>query len=102
VEASRDASRAVGVAMQILSYFVRNPSAADSLEGITQWRLLEEAIHCSLLETSDALQWLLEQGYLAEIAKTRRGSLYRLNPERRHEAELLLQSRGDAEKPKHP
>jgi hypothetical protein len=33
------------VTKQIVSYFLRNPNAADTLEGIARWRLLEERIH---------------------------------------------------------
>jgi len=68
---------------QILSYFVRNPNAADTLEGITRWRLLEEHLHRSLQETESALAWLVAQGFLDEVKTTGAPPLFRLRPERR-------------------
>jgi hypothetical protein len=81
-------------ALQILSYFVRNPSAIDSLEGIAKWRLLEEAIHRNVLETEQALEWLVQQGYLLERPETKAVRLYSLNVEKRAEAESLLHAEG--------
>ncbi len=83
-------SRTEQVAKQILSYYLRNPSAADSLEGIAQWRLLEEAIHRNVVETEGALQWLVNEQYLIETAQAHSGKLYRLNPEKLREANSLL------------
>jgi hypothetical protein len=71
---------------QVLSYFVRNPDAADNLEGITRWRLLEEQIHRSLQETQVALTWLVEQGFLGEVKTPGATPIFRLNPERRADA----------------
>lgn len=67
---------------QILSYFVRNPNAADSLEGIARWRLLEEQIHRSLQETETALAWLVAQGFLDEVNIGGATPIFRLNPGR--------------------
>jgi hypothetical protein len=52
------------VARQIMTYFVRNPNAADSLEGIARWRLLDEAVHRTVGETSLALADLVKRGLL--------------------------------------
>ena len=71
---------------QVLNYFVRNPNAADNLEGITRWRLLEEQIHRSLQETQVALAWLVEQGFLDEVKTSGAPPIFRLNPERRADA----------------
>jgi hypothetical protein len=50
--------------MEILSYFLRNPRAIDSVEGIAQWRLLDETIHRNVREVAEALEWLVEQGFV--------------------------------------
>lgn len=84
---SRSASRPV---REILTYFLRNPAAADSLEGIARWRLLEEAIHRNVVETQAALEWLVRQGLLIESAESCAGRLFRLNPEKINQAEELL------------
>ena len=41
-----------GIAKEILSYFLRNPQAADNLEGVARWRLLEQTVHRSVEETA--------------------------------------------------
>jgi hypothetical protein len=73
-----------------LSYFVRNESAVDSLEGIAKWRLLEEAIHRNVRETEQALEWLVRQGYLKESPQPHAGRLYSFNTAKRVEAQSLL------------
>jgi hypothetical protein len=85
-------SRIPQPARQILSYFVRNPSAADSLEGIARWRLLEEAIHRNIAETEESLRWLVKEGYLVEMTQMHSTRLFRLNPAKRDEAESALSS----------
>ena len=82
-------------ARQILSYFLRNPSAADSLEGIARWRLLEEAIHRNVVETEEALWWLVQEGYLREIVQPHSGRLFCLNPEKQKEAESFVTVPGE-------
>jgi hypothetical protein len=75
---------------EILSYFLRNPHAADTLEGIARWRLLEEAVHQSVEETNKALSWLVLKGFLHEMPVAGRNHVFRLNPERRPSAEAWL------------
>jgi hypothetical protein len=90
-------NRTAPAARQILSYFVRNPSAADSLEGIAKWRLLEEAIHRNVVETKEALEWLVERGYLIEIAQPHAGRLFQLNTEKRTDAKSFLDAATEPE-----
>lgn len=85
--------RASTPAREILSYFLRNPAAADSLEGIARWRLMEQAIHRTIVETEDALDWLVEQGYLIEVAHQGSRPLFHLNPEKEQAAGALLKKR---------
>jgi hypothetical protein len=80
------AEQELDLVKQVLNYFVRNPNAADNLEGITRWRLLEEQIHRSLQETQVALAWLVEQGFLDEVKTSGAPPIFRLNPERRADA----------------
>jgi hypothetical protein len=53
-------------AADVLRYFLRNPYAADSLEGVVRWRLAEETIHRSVTETDEALRWLVAHGLLLQ------------------------------------
>lgn len=51
-------------AFQILRYFLRHRTAADTYEGIVRWRLQEEAIRQTTEETMRALDWLVDRGYI--------------------------------------
>jgi hypothetical protein len=89
VEDPDEASKSV---KEILSYFLRNPEAVDSLEGIARWRLLEQRIHANFAETQGALQWLVKEGYLIEIKHPHSAVLFRLDAEQRERAQLLLRN----------
>ena len=82
------------LAREILAYFLRNPEGADDLKGVTNWRLLDQMIHHALEETSDALEWLVSQGYLATDSTTGSERIFRLNTEKREDAlEFLRKDR---------
>jgi hypothetical protein len=68
------------MARQILNYFVRNPQAADTLEGVARWRLMDEVIWRRLDETEAALDWLVAQGYLTTSISPGGTATFRLNP----------------------
>ena len=78
------------LAKEILSYFLRNPKAADSLEGVTHWRLLEERVHRQLEDTDQALEWLVQHNFLVRVASAWTEAVYKLNEETRSEAEHFL------------
>jgi hypothetical protein len=90
------------VLKQILSYFVRNRKAADSLEGVTRWRLMEEQVHRTLQQTETALKWLVTQGFLQEVQTTRSSPIFRLDPKRYTEAVHFLAEEGRRKKRKRP
>jgi len=68
------------MAREILRYFVRNPQAADSLEGVVRWRLMDEVIRRKLDETEAALEWLVAEGYLTTSISPGGTTTFRLNP----------------------
>jgi hypothetical protein len=74
------------MAREILSYFVRNPHAADSLEGVARWRLMDEIVRRKLDETEAAIAWLVEQGYLTSAMSLGGTATFRLNLGRIDEA----------------
>jgi hypothetical protein len=78
------------VAREILSYFVRNPHAADDLEGIARWRLLNETVHRKVDETRAALARLVECGLLKETKQTGIESIFTLDPAKRADAERIV------------
>lgn len=79
-------------AAEILEYFVRNPRAADSLEGVARWRLLEEAVRRNVEEVAESLHWLTLHGYLVRQTPAGSEPIFSLNEARRAEAERLLGS----------
>ncbi len=78
------------VGAEILQYFLRHPDAADTLEGITRWRLTEERIYRYSDETEDALKWLVSLGLLVEHHSPATGHLYSFNREKLAEAENFV------------
>lgn len=80
------------MARDILRYFLRNPQAADSIEGVARWRLLEEVVQRQVEGTRRALSWLVRHGFLREVSTTSTGAIFSLNPERQGEAERFLRS----------
>lgn len=63
----------------ILNYLRRNPSAEDTLEGITRWWLQLERIELSVNEVTDVLESLIQKG-LIRMYKTKGGAtLYKIN-----------------------
>ncbi len=85
------------VARKILDYFLRNPEAADNLTGIARWRLLEEAVQRSVETTEVALNWLIEQGYLLQVSLKGAERIFRLNREKRRDAEVFLHEKRSGE-----
>jgi hypothetical protein len=85
------------VSKEILSYFLRNPHAADDLEGVARWRLLNETIDRSVEETRTALEWLVKQGFLLKAARPSTTTMYRLNHQESTRARSFLMKPGNSE-----
>lgn len=81
-------------AVEILRYFLRNPEAADSLEGVARWRLPQELMRQQVEEIHDALCWLSAKGFL--LVRPVRGSypLFSLHRERTTEAKKFIARAG--------
>jgi hypothetical protein len=78
------------MAEEVLSYFVRHPLAADNLEGVARWRLLDEVIRRKLADTEAALAWLVERGYLTTSVAPGGVATFSLNHDRVDEARQFL------------
>jgi len=94
----RDAEIDLATAREILRYFLRNPQAADDLEGVARFRLLDEQIHRSVTEARAALEWLVAKGLLKKEQAGASNAIYRLNARSREEAERFLTQAGEAKK----
>jgi hypothetical protein len=78
------------IVVDILNYFLRNPAAVDSFDGIARWRVMEEIARRSLGDTEDALRWLITGGYLQEEQVLGGKAVYRLDHDHREEASRLV------------
>jgi hypothetical protein len=78
------------MARMILNYFSRHPRAADTLEGIARWRLMEEQVQRVMEDTREAIEWLISKGYLKEQERPYSGSIYSLNEGQAREIERFL------------
>jgi len=85
-------------AAEILRHYVEHPGTADTFEGVAEWRQLDDLVRRHVTETDQALRWLVAHGFLERIGRTpATHDLYRLNPDKRGDAERLLsriESRG--------
>lgn len=83
-----------GVIRDVMRYFVQHPHAADSLEGIARWRLMEQRARDLVAETGTALAALVAQGILEEVPLAGGRTLYRLNPRKLEAAKQLAEDDG--------
>ena len=74
----------------VLAYFLQNPSAADSLEGIARWRVQQLAVPHIVEQVEQALGWLVKQHLLVRQDRIGGAPTFRLDPTRTAEAERLL------------
>ncbi len=82
-------------ARHVLAYFVRNATAADNVEGVARWRLLEERVHSTLQTTESALSWLVSQGFLEQMTTAGGNHVFRMNPKRMDDARVFLAQGGE-------
>ena len=70
------------ISEEILNYLFKHPDASDTLEGITEWWLLNQRISCEMKRVKAALSKLVEQGWVIEIKTINSQIRYLLNPEK--------------------
>ena len=80
---------------EILELFLRSPEMADSFHGIARWRVLQEAVQRNIAATESALNWLIKEGFLIEETIAGSQSVFRLNMEKKSEAEQLVEGDED-------
>jgi hypothetical protein len=97
-EPTTEEDRELDAAKEIMAYFLENPEAADSFEGIARWRLMATIVERSLAETEKALRWLVGEGYLLKQEIPGSQSIFSVNREKTAEAKRLVKTREDPEK----
>jgi len=78
----------------ILRYFIEHPEAADTLEGLAHWRLIERGAHWTIEHFAEALAWLVARGYLKQMSKPYADRIYSLSEENLEQAEKYLAKKG--------
>jgi hypothetical protein len=81
------------IAREILAYLAEHPDAQDTLEGIVEWWLLDQAIKNWTKNVREALEELVVQGLVIE-REGRDGRIhYRVNRRKRSEIREWLDLR---------
>ncbi|HYP30149.1 MAG TPA: hypothetical protein VE262_25815 [Blastocatellia bacterium] len=80
----------VPIMFQILAYLAENPDAEDSLEGITEWWILQQNIRVESRRVSTALKQLLEKELISEVAGLDNRTYYRINRSKYDQIKQLL------------
>jgi predicted transcriptional regulator len=81
------------LARDILDYLMRHPDAKDTVEGITQWWLLEQRIQRTLPEVEAALAELVERGLVNRYQQRDGRIRYRWSRQNEAERRQWLNSR---------
>lgn len=81
------------IARDILSYLVDNPEAADSLEGLVEWWLLERRIRWQTVQIRKALDELVSQRLVRESTGPDQRSRFRVNRDQLKVIKELLENR---------
>jgi hypothetical protein len=74
-EGQKDLQR---VSQSIRCYFVENPRAGESLEGIVRWWLQQQRFEEAWSTVSAALEGLVREGFLRRTANTGGNAVYSL------------------------
>lgn len=67
------------ISREILAYLSDHPDAGDSLEGIVEWWLLERNIMRQKKAVLEALNSLVEQGWVLRYSDKNNKILYHIN-----------------------
>ena len=67
------------IAAEIVSYLHQRPMAADTLDGIAYWWLVQQAITKNVGLIEQALEHLVREGKVAKNISNHRDAIYFLN-----------------------
>lgn len=78
------------MAFEILAYLTQRPNAQDTFEGILEWWVLERWIERQRVAVHAAVEELVRSGFLEVVRGSDQRERFRLDPQRRTEAEALV------------
>jgi hypothetical protein len=88
------------IADEILAYLIRHPEAQDTLEGITEWWLLEQRIRSAVAEVDGALRNLVDDDLLVKRECADGRTYYALNRAKEREIRRHLREAESARETK--
>ena len=68
------------IAAEIMTYLRQRPMASDSLDGITHWWLVQQAIEKNIDLVEQALEQLAQEGKVSKQVNTDNDAIFSLNP----------------------
>lgn len=71
------------ISEEILNYLFKHPDANDTLEGITEWWLLNQKISYEMKRVTSAVNKLVKEQWIIETKGENSTVRYRLNPKKR-------------------
>jgi hypothetical protein len=74
----------------ILEYLADHAEAQDTLEGVVEWWLLQQAIRSRTADVADVLADLVARGILIEHTRAGARTYYRVNEHRRADIARLV------------
>jgi hypothetical protein len=86
-------SEKMKIAREILAYLAEHPCAQDTLEGIVEWWLLDQAIRNWTKNVRDVLMELVAEGLVIERKGRDGRTHYRVNGRKRRAIRELLDLR---------
>jgi hypothetical protein len=91
VEESHPGKAESRIIQEILAYLLDHPDAQDSLEGVVEWWLREQAIRHRIGLVKAALKQLVKNNFVIEKEIESHFPVYRLNPEKVREARAFIE-----------
>ncbi|MBS1789175.1 MAG: hypothetical protein JST85_15730 [Acidobacteria bacterium] len=80
---------------EILHYLTNHPGTQDTLEGIVEWCLLEQAIQHWTEKVKEALAELVAQGFVIETRGADGRARYRINQKKADQIHQLIDQEVD-------
>ena len=63
-----------------MAYLEKRPMASDSLDGISNWWLVQQAIAKNISKVELALEKLISEGKILKTMNANKNAIYSLNP----------------------
>ena len=83
------------LASHILAYLNSNPSAKDTLEGITEWWLSRGKIEEAVKDVANAISWLVAKGFVLQQQLPDSTTIYSINPRKKIKVHQFIEGSKD-------